>query len=180
MDEALARSTDQKRQIETAPLMKPGDTGKALLWRLAEADAGIEHDPIASDARLPGDFERAREELRNVGDDIDRGVGGVAIVHDDDGGAVFGDNARHVGIALEAPNVVDDGGSGFKRPGGHGSFDRVDRNRNADRGDSRQDRFKPLALFLERNRASTAVWPGRFRPDVDDVGALGAEAPGLF
>src|SRR5580658_10323512 len=80
IDESLARSADQKRQIETAPLMKPGDTGEALLGRLAEANTGIEHDLIASDARLPRDFERAREELRDVGDDIDRRVGMVAIV----------------------------------------------------------------------------------------------------
>ncbi len=52
-----------------------------------------------------------------VGDDVDGRIGGLAIVHDDDGRAVLGDDARHVGIALQAPDIVDDGGAGLERPG---------------------------------------------------------------
>ncbi len=64
VDEALARGADQERQTETAPVVEPRDAGQALLRRLAEADAGIEHDAVMSDAGRPGDFERAGEEIR--------------------------------------------------------------------------------------------------------------------
>ena len=118
MDEALARSADQERQAEAAPGVEPGDAGHALLRRLAEADAGIEHDALARDAGARGDFERAREERGHVGDDVDRRIGALAIVHDDDRRAALGDDARHVGIALQAPDVVDDRGAQLERPGG--------------------------------------------------------------
>src|SRR5689334_20754831 len=66
-DEAFARSADQKRQVESAPGVKPRDTGKALLGRLAEPDPRIEHNLLAGDARLPSDLKRAREELGHRG-----------------------------------------------------------------------------------------------------------------
>src|SRR5215469_11615024 len=75
IDEALARGADQKRQIEAAPSVKPGDAGEALLGRLAEADPRVKHDLIAADACLPRDLERAREEFRHLGDDVDRWIG---------------------------------------------------------------------------------------------------------
>ncbi len=53
--------------------MRDGDD--ALFRRLAEADAGIEHDLLAPDAGLFGDGERALEKRHHVGDDVDRGVG---------------------------------------------------------------------------------------------------------
>ena len=37
---------------------------KTLLRRLAEADAGIEHDALARDAGARGDVERALEDTR--------------------------------------------------------------------------------------------------------------------
>src|SRR5205085_10847171 len=62
-DEALARSTDQERQIKSAPSVEPCDAGKTLLGRFAEADSWIEHDLLPGNAGLPCDFERAREKL---------------------------------------------------------------------------------------------------------------------
>src|SRR5580692_1406725 len=100
MDEALARGADQERQVEAAPGIEPRDAGETLLRRLAEADTGIERDAVALDAGLPGDFQRAREEIGHVLDDVDVRIGGVAVVHDDDRRAVAGDDPRHVGIAL--------------------------------------------------------------------------------
>ena len=50
----------------------------ALLRRLAEADAGVEHDALARNAGARGDVERAGEERRDVGHDVDRRIGGVA------------------------------------------------------------------------------------------------------
>src|SRR5580692_12901143 len=84
MDETLARSADDEWGAEAAPLVEPGDAGQALLCRLAEADAGIERDALARDAGTRGNDERALEERRHVGNNVDCGIGAVAIVHDDD------------------------------------------------------------------------------------------------
>ena len=92
VDEALARGAEQERQAERLELAEPRDRDEALLRRLAEADAGIEHDVLARDAGARGDLERAREERRDIGHDVDRGIGGLAVVHDDDRHGVLGDH----------------------------------------------------------------------------------------
>ena len=58
-------------------------------------------------ARAAISSEREKKAL-HIGHDIDRGIGSFAIVHHDHRHAVFGDDARHVGVALQAPDVVDD------------------------------------------------------------------------
>ena len=115
VDEALARGADQERQAERFELREPRDGGDALLRRLAEADAGVEHDALARDAGAVGDLERAGKERRDVGHDVDGRIGGLAVVHDDDRHGVLGHHARHVGIALQAPDVVDDRRAGGER-----------------------------------------------------------------
>ena len=127
-DEALARGADEHRQAEVSNV-EPGDAGDTLLRRLAEADAGIEHDAMAGNARAPGDFKGAGEKNSVTSATIRSPDRRLAIVHDDDGRIMLGDDARHVGVALEAPDVVDDGGAGLERPGGDRCFQRVDRNR---------------------------------------------------
>ena len=122
--------------------------------------------------------EREKKSV-DVGDDVDRRIGGVAIVHDDDRRAVFGDDARHVGVALQAPHVVDDRGARIERPGRNRGLHRIDRDRNADVADRRQDRLEPRAFFLRRYRTHAAIGPRRFGADIDDVGAFGGHAPGL-
>ncbi len=147
---------------------------------LAEANTGVEHNLVVGDAGAPGDFERTREEIRNVGDNVDRGIGSLAIVHDDNGCAVLGDDPRHVAVALQAPDVVDDGRAGLEGPGCNAGFHRVDGNWNADGGGGRQDRLKPLALLVEGDRPHSAIGPGRLPADIDDVGAFGGETAGVL
>ena len=87
-------ATEWMKRLREAPTMsgtpKPRHASswamqvEALLWRLAEADAGIERDALARDAGARGNGERALEERRHVGDDVDCGIGALAIVHDDD------------------------------------------------------------------------------------------------
>ena len=71
IDETLARGADQKRQAEPFEFGQLGNAQQALLRRLAEADAGIEHDAVARDAGARGNLQRALEERRHVGDDVD-------------------------------------------------------------------------------------------------------------
>ena len=131
VDEALARGADQDRQAEVLEFVELGDRLHALLRGLAEADAGIEHDGFPRDAGLVGDVERMVEERVDVGDDADGGIGLVAVVHDDDRHAMLADHAGHVGIALQAPDVVDDADAQPERPIGDLRLHGVDRDRRA-------------------------------------------------
>ena len=76
--------------------------------RFAEANAGIKHDLAAPNPRPCGDVQRPCEEIADVADDVERRVWPLAVVHDDDGRAVPSDNARHIGIALQTPDIVHD------------------------------------------------------------------------
>ena len=75
VDEALARQADQQRQAERAQLAEPRDHRDALLRRLAEADAGIEHDAVAARCRRVAAIssERAKNAL-HVRHDVERGI----------------------------------------------------------------------------------------------------------
>ena len=99
-------------------------------------------------------------------------------MHDDDGRAALGDEASHAGIALQAPDIVGDGGALIERPGDDGRFHAVDRHGNAERDDFGQHRLQALQFFFRRDRFRP-VGPGGFRADVDDVSALGDHPPGL-
>src|SRR5580704_19590834 len=94
-DETLARGADQYRQAERLQRIDVGETDDALLRRLAKADTRIEHDAVASNARGIRDLERAGEEGLHIRHDVDAGIGGIPVVHDDYGGVMLGDNARH-------------------------------------------------------------------------------------
>src|ERR1700741_2204481 len=73
-DEALARGADQDRQAERFEFLEPRQRDYALLRRLAEADAGIEHDIAFANAGLAGDLQRARKEIGHVLHDVDRRI----------------------------------------------------------------------------------------------------------
>src|SRR6516162_11492847 len=83
VDEALARSADEKRKPERFELGKPRDGRQTLFRRLAEADSWVEHDVLARNAGARGDLERTGKERRDIGDDIDRWVRGLAVMQDD-------------------------------------------------------------------------------------------------
>ena len=119
--------------------------------------------------------ERSKKAVTSATMSIAR-IGGLAIVHDDDGRVVLGDDARHVGVALQPPHVVDDRGAGLERPGRHGGLHGVDRDRDAERDHGRQDRGKARALLIERHGDRIAVRTRGFRADIEDVGAFGGKA----
>ena len=86
---------------------------------------------------------------------------------------------RHVGIALQAPHVIDDRRSQIERPGGDGGFERIDRDRDAERDDLGQYRSQPRAFLLDRHANGAAIGPRRFRADIENIGAFGGEAAGM-
>ncbi len=156
-----------------------GDAGDALFRRLAEADAGIEDYALAGDAGARRNIERAVEEGRHVGNDVDGRIRGLAVVHDSDRHATLGDEVRHVGIALQPPHVIDDRRTLIERPGGDGGFERIDRDRDAERDEFRQHRRQSGLLLRQRHANGAAVGARRFSADIEDIGALGNEAAGV-
>ncbi len=107
-DQRLARGAEQQREAEPADFAKPGQRRQILLERLAEADAGVEHDAVGADAGFRRALQRVLEEADDVGDDVDRAVDHRAVVHDDDTGIVGGRDMRHIRIAQQAPDIVED------------------------------------------------------------------------
>src|SRR5262249_59383247 len=83
VDEAVARRADEERKPERLELGKARDGRQTLLRRLAEADPWVEHDVLARNAGARGDVERTGKERADIGDDIDRWVRGLAVMHDD-------------------------------------------------------------------------------------------------
>ncbi len=103
----------------------------------------------------------------------------MLVVHDDDGGAVFADDARHVGVALQAPDVVDDAGAEAERFGGDDGLGGVDGDRQ---GMGREEATKCGAdalafLFL---RGGSPAGARGFASEVEDVGAFGSEAQAVL
>ena len=89
------------------------------------------------------------------------------------------DQRRHVGIALQAPDVVDDRRAMIERPGGDPGFDGVDRERQAELHDLRQYRLEPRQFVVGRDRLGAAIGPRRLRADIENVGALLSHFPGM-
>src|SRR4051812_1204874 len=91
-DEALARGADHQGAAELTQLAEAAQQLHAVGAGLAEADAGIEPDPLCGDAGRAGNFEPLGEEGPDRGDDIV--VAGVLLhrprlaehVHEDDAG----------------------------------------------------------------------------------------------
>src|SRR5207245_8739934 len=115
-DEAFARGTDQQWQSERLQLSEPRQCGHALLGRLAEADTGIEDNFVRRNSGAGSNVERSCKEIGDVLHDVDSRIGTLAVMHDDDGRAALGDEASHAGIALQAPDIVGDGGTLMERP----------------------------------------------------------------
>ena len=111
--------------------------------------------------------------------DVDRGIGGLAIMHDDDGRFAFGHEARHAGVALQAPDVVGDDSAMVERPGHDLRLHAVDRDGDAERNDVGKHRLQSPQFLFRRDRLCAAIGPGEFRADIDDVGALGDHAARL-
>ena len=100
-------------------------------------------------------------------------------MHDDDAGARLGDRRRHIGIALQAPDIIDDRDARGERAARRLRLIGVDRDRDAALRDERvEQRREPRPLLVRRERR--VARPRRFGADVDDVGAVGGElsAPG--
>ena len=178
-DEPFARSSNQQRAAKRMQLGKTREHRHALLRRLAEANAGVESDPLPCDAGPVGDVQRARKEAGDVGHDVDRRIDGLAIVHGDDEGAVIGGDTRHVMIALQAPDVIDDRSASLEREPGDRRRHRIDGDRRAERDNVSQHRAQAGNFLLGGHGLLAAIGARRLGAHVNDVGAVGDHPPGL-
>ena len=172
VDEALARSADEKGMPERFEIADACDGGEALLCRFAEADAGIEHNALPRNTGLCSNLERTRKERGDIRHDVDRWVGGLPVMHDDHGDAVVGDDPRKLAIALQAPYVIDHRRSDPKCPCRHCGLHGVDGDRNAERGSRGHDRGEAPELLGARHRHRAAVRAGRLGTDIQNIGTL--------
>ena len=161
---------------KAAEAIEVPDAGMVLLRRLAEADARIEQNTAERHAGARGEVERAFEETLDIIENVDRRVRLLAVVHDDEGGAGIGYRIRHAGIALKAPDVVDD--------------------QTPSRAASRATAAFPVSMETGASKSSASAsstgrpveappparlkmaGPGQFAANVDDRRALGDHRPG--
>ena len=123
-----------------------------------------------------GEVERALEETLDVIKNVDRRIGAIPVVHDDDRRASFRHGVRHAGIALQAPDVVDDTGAEPRRLARDLGLACVNRDRRIEFGQRLECGNNPPQLFVFRNRNVTR--PCRFAADIDDRRAIGDHGPG--
>src|SRR5262245_50980985 len=72
VDEPFARGPNQKRQTQALELSESGKTDDALLRRLPEPNAWIEHDVVARDAGALRNLQRAGKKGQHIRDDVYR------------------------------------------------------------------------------------------------------------
>ena len=145
---------DQQRQAECAQFGQPRD------HRRCSAPASCRSRcrdrarcARARCRRAPRCRASARRTPRTSAMMSSAGSGCLAVVHHDHRHAVLGGDARHVGIALQAPHVVEDRGALFERPGGDLRLDGVDRDRQAE---PHRSRAAPAQDARSRRRARPA------------------------
>ena len=114
--------------------------------------------------------ERSKKR-RMSADDVASGIGRLAIMHDDDAGLRLRDNIGHRRIALQAPDVVDEGDALGRRETRDGRLRRIDRDRLCDALDDIGEKRRKARLF-DVGRNWLMARPCRFGADVDNVGAL--------
>ena len=69
-ERALSRDSDQHRPTQRAQLVEAAQQLEVLVGRLAEADPGIDADPLLADPLLDGEREALLEEGQHIGDDV--------------------------------------------------------------------------------------------------------------
>ena len=132
-----------------------------------------------------GEGQAFLQELEDLQDDILvarfllHGLGLPLHVHEADGAACLGDDVRHVGVAAQGRDVIDDRRAGGQGAARHFRLRRVHADRHADalgQGLDHGHHAAQLLVRLDRVRAR----PRGLAADVDDGRALAHERQGLL
>ena len=104
-ERALPRDSDQHRPTQRAQLVQASQELEVLVGRLAEADPGIDADPLLGDSLLDGERDALLEEGQHIGDDVvvvrsDLHRSRLALhVHETDERVSVSDDLGHVRVA---------------------------------------------------------------------------------
>ena len=176
-DHPLAAGPEEDRKADLNQPVQMRRQGQVVGQGLAEADAGIEPDPLARHPRGHGRFGPGRQFGADLGDDVVvagiglHGLRLAAHMHEHDLAAQFGGGRQTVGREAEGRHIVPDRRPGRDGGAGDFGFHGVD-----------ADRAGPVAAQTldDRNSAGDFLGgidrfgprPGAFTADVEDVRAL--------
>ena len=160
---ALAREADEHRPPERDQHVEPAHELEVVRDRLAEADAGVEADPLLGDALRDREREPLLEERRDLGRDVV--VARLRLhrprlalhVHEAEVRAGVGDDSRELGVAAQSRDVVDEDRAALERGPRDGRLRGVDRDREARRRAGREPARRAAAPPPRRRRPSRAA-----------------------
>ena len=176
---ALARDADHEGAARARQLGQAADERQVVLHRLAEAEAGIEADPLLRDSLPDGEGEALLEERGHLGYHV------VVVrirlhrprlalhVHEAEICAGAGDDARELRIAAERRDVVHQHDAELERAARDAGLRRVDRDRNA--GEILEHRDDAAQLLVEAHRGRAGA--SRLAAHVDERRAVRGELP---
>ena len=184
----LREAPTRMGRFNSIELVEAGEDGVVFVESLAEAQAGIEDDPVAGDARCGGGFEaffKLRDDERenfagSEGRKCGPILGAASGVHEDGSAAELGAGGRHAGIPEVSADVVDDLGSGFDGEAGGAGVEGVDGQDGFGvvLPDGFNDRECTGLLFVCCERVG--VGAGGFAADVEDICAFSEHLSCLF
>ena len=143
---------------------------------LAETEARVDQQPLAADAGSDADGDPFSQVGLHFVDHVAL-IGRIVLhvlrlallVHQAHCGVAAGQQ-RHGAVVLQRRHVVDQIDAD-REPGlHHRRVPRIQRQRYADVAQPFQQRQHPVHFLLDRYRRR--IWPGRFAPDVEDIGAV--------
>lgn len=154
-----------------------------MLFALAEAETGIEHDAELIHTGAAGAigagvqiFHHRQHDIRG-GRQFGPSFGRAAHVVDYQAGIVFDDHFRNERIEGEAAWIVDDIGAVFKGEGGDFGLISIDRDRNLQLAFQSLQNGDEAAEFFGGGDAGAAGLGG-FGADIEDIGSFGFELDG--
>ncbi len=166
-------------------LVQAPEQGEVVRERLAEADPGVEHDPLLGDAGRHGERQALVQERLDLVHHVPA-VAGFALhraglaehVHQAALDPAGGHQPGHLGIRPQGADVVDDRGPGLDRGGRDRRLGGVDRQPHPEvRPRQRlEHRHRPAQLLRGRHRLGSRA--RGLAPDVEDVGSLRGQQRG--
>ena len=132
-EHALARHPDQHRAPQLGEPRHAGQQGEVVLQRLAEADAGVEDDPLLGDPGIDGSLQARGQVVPHLRHDVLvrrvllHRARVAAHVHEADVGAALGHQRQQARVEPAGGDVVDEREAGVEGGLGHRGQRGVDR-----------------------------------------------------
>ena len=127
-DERLARRAREHREPKLVQFVELGKERIVFIKAFAEAEAGIEHQPFASNTCLYRRVRPLAQFVFDFGHDVRRGrlrapfLGPSAGVHENHAAAKLGESGRHLRVPTQRAHVIHDLCPGLDRGAGDFSF----------------------------------------------------------